>query len=99
MEPCRSILEDLERATIPEDETREFLPQLRWGHYQELMRVENRNERHFYQIEAAKEGWDLPHAPTGGPQFCFQRLIDRFVLRIDPDLSGGGTGSDDDSFC
>ena len=72
MEPGRSILEDLERATTPEDETRGFLPQLRWGHYLELMRVENRNERHFYEIEAAKEGWDLPHAPTGGPQFCFQ---------------------------
>lgn len=72
MEPGRSILEDLERATTPGDEPREFLPQLGWGHYQELMRVENRNERHFYEIEAAKEGWDLPHAPTGGPQFCFQ---------------------------
>ena len=71
MEPGRSILEDLERATTPEDEPREFLPQFGWGHYQELMRVENRNERHFYESEAAKEG----SRSRGGICFRSRRVL------------------------
>ena len=71
MEPGRSILEDLERATTPEDEPGGFLPQLGWGHYQELMRVENRNERHFYEIEAAKEG----SRSRGGICFRSRRVL------------------------
>ena len=74
-ETGRSILEDLERATTPGDEPREFLPQLGWGHYQELMRVENRNERHFYEIEAAKEGWDVRHLRRQIQTFLFARLL------------------------
>ena len=70
-ETGRSILEDLERATTPGDEPREFLPQLGWGHYQELMRVENRNERHFYEIEAAKEG----SRSRGGICFRSRRVL------------------------
>jgi predicted nuclease of restriction endonuclease-like (RecB) superfamily len=39
------------------DNGREFY--LSWSHYLKLMRIENEDERHFYEIEAAKNGWSL----------------------------------------
>jgi len=33
---------------------------LSWSHYLKLMRISNINERHFYEIEAAKNNWSLP---------------------------------------
>ena len=32
---------------------------LSWSHYLQLMRITNANERHFYEIEAMKNGWSL----------------------------------------
>ena len=32
---------------------------LSWSHYLELMRIANIDERHFYEIEAAKNDWSL----------------------------------------
>ena len=32
---------------------------LSWSHYLKLMRIDNVNERHFYEIEAAKNNWSL----------------------------------------
>lgn len=32
---------------------------LSWSHYLVLMRIENPDERHFYEIESAENGWDL----------------------------------------
>ncbi len=28
-----------------------------WSHYLQLMRIENEDERSFYEIESAKSGW------------------------------------------
>lgn len=33
--------------------------QLSWSHYLQLMRIENANERNFYEIEAAKSNWSV----------------------------------------
>lgn len=33
--------------------------QLSWSHYLQLMRIENANERHFYEIEAVKSNWSI----------------------------------------
>ncbi len=33
-------------------------PQLSWSHYRALMRVENREARDFYELEAIAGGWD-----------------------------------------
>ena len=30
-----------------------------WSHYLQLMRIENENERSFYEIESAKSGWSV----------------------------------------
>ncbi len=38
-------------------ETPDF--QLIWSHYQVLLRIENREERAFYEIEAAQNNWSL----------------------------------------
>lgn len=33
--------------------------QLSWSHYLQLMRIENANERNFYEIEAVKSNWSV----------------------------------------
>lgn len=33
--------------------------QLSWSHYLQLMRIENANERNFYEIEAVKSNWSI----------------------------------------
>lgn len=33
--------------------------QVSWSHYLQLMRIENANERNFYEIEAAKSNWSV----------------------------------------
>ncbi len=30
-----------------------------WSHYLQLMRIENEDERSFYEIESAKSGWSV----------------------------------------
>lgn len=40
-----------------ESQTPEF--QLSWSHYQMLLRIENKEERAFYEIEAAQNNWSL----------------------------------------
>lgn len=30
-----------------------------WSHYLQLMRIENEDERSFYEIEAAREKWGV----------------------------------------
>ncbi|MEA2113503.1 MAG: DUF1016 N-terminal domain-containing protein, partial [Patescibacteria group bacterium] len=37
-----------------------FSPSLSWSHYRTLSKVEHKNERLFYEIEAEKEGWSVP---------------------------------------
>ena len=32
---------------------------LSWSHYLKLMRIDNIDERHFYEIEAIKNDWSL----------------------------------------
>jgi predicted nuclease of restriction endonuclease-like (RecB) superfamily len=52
-----------------------FSPNLGWTHYRELMHVENKNERLFYEIEAEKEGWDVDHLKRQIHTFLFARLL------------------------
>ena len=40
-----------------ESQTPDF--QLSWSHYQVLLRIENKEERAFYEIEAAQNNWSL----------------------------------------
>ena len=56
---------------------RKFL--LSWSHYLKLMRIENRDERHFYEIEAVKNNWSLRELNR---QFD-SALYERLALSID----------------
>lgn len=52
-----------------------FSPNLGWSHYRALMRVDNENERLFYEIEAEKERWDVKHLERQIHTFLYARLM------------------------
>lgn len=54
---------------------------LSWSHYLKLMRISNVEERHFYEIEAAKNDWSLSEMKR---QFD-SSLYERLALSIDKD--------------
>lgn len=64
---------------------------LSWSHYLKLMRIEDVDERHFYEIEAVKNDWSLRELER---QFD-SALYHRILLSTDKDkiqrLSVGGT--------
>lgn len=47
---------------------------LSWSHYLMLMRIENENERNFYEIEAANNGWSLRELHRQFDSALFERL-------------------------
>ncbi len=54
------VLDDMSLAVEKSDSIQGFSPALSWSHYRALTKVENKNERLFYEIEAEKEGWSVP---------------------------------------
>lgn len=69
------VLDDLSRAVEQTDRLRGFSPRLGWSHYRTLCKVENRAERLFYEIEAEKEGWSIPHLERQIHTLLFSRLL------------------------
>jgi len=69
------VLEDLNLAVSKNERIQGFSPVLSWSHYRTLTKVENRNERLFYEIEAEKEGWSVPHLERQIHTFLFARLL------------------------
>jgi predicted nuclease of restriction endonuclease-like (RecB) superfamily len=57
------------------DEVPGFSPVLSWSHYRTLTKVENKNERLFYEIETEKEGWSVPALERQIHSFLFARLL------------------------
>lgn len=58
---------------LPATETgRKFF--LSWSHYIKLMRIENVDERHFYEIEAAKNDWSLTELKRQFDTSLYERL-------------------------
>ena len=47
---------------------------LSWSHYLKLMRISNVDERHFYEIEAAKNGWSLSEMKRQFDSSLYERL-------------------------
>ena len=47
---------------------------LSWSHYLKLMRISNIDERHFYEIEAAKNGWSLSELKRQFDSSLYERL-------------------------
>ena len=48
---------------------------LGWSHYLKLMRIENIDERHFYEIEAAQNHWGLKELERQFDSALYQRLV------------------------
>ena len=57
--PC-DVLDDLSLSVEKSSHIQGFSPVLSWSHYRTLTKVDNKNERLFYEIEAEKEGWSVP---------------------------------------
>lgn len=47
---------------------------LSWSHYLQLMRIENKEERHFYEIEAYKNDWSLSELKRQFDSSLYERL-------------------------
>lgn len=47
---------------------------LSWSHYLKLMRIDNENERSFYEIEAANNGWSLRELQRQFDSALYERL-------------------------
>jgi len=69
------VLDDLSLAVDKSEEIQGFSPLLSWSHYRTLTKVENKNERFFYEIEAEKEGWSVPVLERQIHSFLFARLL------------------------
>ena len=76
--PC-GVLDDLSLSVEKSDLIQGFSPALSWSHYRTLTKVENKNERLFYEIEAEKEGWSVP---------VLERQIHSFLFARTPEKQG-----------
>lgn len=47
---------------------------LSWSHYLQLMRIDNIDERHFYEIEAVQNDWSLAELKRQFNSALFERL-------------------------
>lgn len=48
---------------------------LSWSHYLKLMRIDNVDERHFYEIEAARNNWSLSELNRQFDSALYERLM------------------------
>ncbi len=58
---------------IYEKPSRKFI--LSWSHYLKLMRIENLNERSFYEIECASNNWSLKELERQFNSALYERLV------------------------
>lgn len=66
---------DLSMAVEKSGSIKGFSSTLGWSHYRTLTKVEHKNERLFYEIEAEKEGWSVPVLERQIHSFLFARLL------------------------
>ena len=69
------VSDDLSMAVEKNEDIQGFSPLLSWSHYRTLSKVEQKNERLFYEIEAEKEGWSIPVLQRQIHSFLFARLL------------------------
>jgi predicted nuclease of restriction endonuclease-like (RecB) superfamily len=72
--PC-GVLDDLSLAVEKSETIQGFSSLLSWSHYRTLSKIEHKNERLFYEIEAEKEGWSVPVLERQIHSFLFARLL------------------------
>jgi predicted nuclease of restriction endonuclease-like (RecB) superfamily len=69
------VLRDLERAIRRDVDRHGFSSVLGWSHYRLLMTVEHEAERRFYEIEAERGNWSVPHLERQIHTQLFARLL------------------------
>jgi predicted nuclease of restriction endonuclease-like (RecB) superfamily len=69
------VLMDLERAIRRDVDRHGFSSVLGWSHYRLLMTVEHEAERRFYEIEAERGNWSVPHLERQIHTQLFARLL------------------------
>lgn len=69
-----SVLVDLTKSVAKGTPIQGFSSELGWTHYRTLMNVEHAGARAFYEIEAEKEGWTVPHLQRQIQTQLFLRL-------------------------
>ena len=72
--PC-GVLDDLSLAVEKSETIQGFSSLLSWSHYRTLSKIEHKNERLFYEIEAEKEGWSVPVLERQIHSFLFTRIL------------------------
>lgn len=71
-DPIRQTVSD-EFADLPKTQEGRVFP-LSWSHYLKLMRIRNIDERHFYEIEATRQGWSLSEFNRQYDSSLYERL-------------------------
>jgi hypothetical protein len=70
---------DNEKIKIPQMLSKEFplVPKfhLSWSHYLKLMRIENKEERNFYEIESINNNWSLRELQRQFDSALYERLV------------------------
>ena len=64
----------LRNSQIPQTPSAELHFTLSWSHYLKLMRIENPDERRFYEIEAAENNWSLRELQRQFDSSLYERL-------------------------
>lgn len=65
----------LEQAVRPNHQLDGFSDRLSWTHYRTLTKVEHPAARLFYEIEAERDGWSVPHLERQVHTQLFARLL------------------------
>jgi len=71
----RDVFEDLTGAAARSPRLEGFSDRLSWTHYRTLAQVEHPAERCFYEIEAERERWNVPHLERQIHTQLFARLL------------------------
>ncbi|MBF0363766.1 MAG: DUF1016 family protein [Oligoflexia bacterium] len=69
------VLDSMLQSVNKSNSIKGFSASLSWSHYRTLSKVENKNERLFYEIEAEKENWSIPQLERQINSFLFVRLL------------------------
>lgn len=69
------VFELVASSVEPGDPLMGFSGRLSWSHYRALSKVEHPAERRFYEIEADREGWSVPHLERQIHTHLFARLL------------------------
>lgn len=70
-ENSETLLRNSEKGQVVSDQLHFTLS---WSHYLKLMRIENPDERHFYEIEAAENNWSLRELQRQFDSSLYERL-------------------------